>query len=213
MKKKIGHKIRQIRKRQNGGKGLSMEEFGKLFDPPASKGVVSNWENNYNYPNEKRLQRIAELGGISTRDLLYGPYTGIMEKVESESNEEYIEYDEVYYKEKERLYKEHLESYYKELSDSVEASREFLIDYIESPTNTSSFNHSILLLNQALRFSYIHKTENDDDPVLIRFLEDVIRILNEYSTNDKSLDQYSEEEIRNNVLGKVKYILDRARKE
>ncbi|MGX7091565.1 helix-turn-helix domain-containing protein [Hutsoniella sourekii] len=57
---KIGHKIREIRKSLPGK--LSMEEFGKLFDPPASKGVVSNWENNYNYPSEERLKLIAELG-------------------------------------------------------------------------------------------------------------------------------------------------------
>jgi len=70
MKRKIGDKIKRIRKMQNDGNGLSMEEFGKLFNPPASKGVVSNWENNYNYPNEKRLERIAELGGISVKELM-----------------------------------------------------------------------------------------------------------------------------------------------
>lgn len=70
MKKKIGDKIREIRKQQPGN--LSMEEFGKLFNPPASKGVVSNWENNYNYPNNARLNKIARLGNISVEELLYG---------------------------------------------------------------------------------------------------------------------------------------------
>lgn len=68
MKRKIGSKIRDIRKK----KKMSMENFGKLFEPPASKGVVSNWENDYNYPNNERLVRIAELGNISVDELLYG---------------------------------------------------------------------------------------------------------------------------------------------
>lgn len=67
MKKEIGYRIREIRNNKN----LSMADFGKLFSPPASRGVVSNWENNYNYPNEARLKKIAELGGISTKFLLY----------------------------------------------------------------------------------------------------------------------------------------------
>ena len=70
LKKKIGDKIKKIRKQQCGN--LSMEEFGKLFNPPASKGVVSNWENNYNYPNNERLKVIAKLGDISLDELLQG---------------------------------------------------------------------------------------------------------------------------------------------
>lgn len=57
MKNKTGFKIRQVRQ----DLGLSMEEFGKLFNPPASKGVVSNWENGYNKPNNERLKRLSEI--------------------------------------------------------------------------------------------------------------------------------------------------------
>ena len=64
----INHRIKEIRKSLN----MSMEEFGKLFDPVASKGVVSNWENNYNYPNKKRLEKIASLGNMTMDELLYG---------------------------------------------------------------------------------------------------------------------------------------------
>lgn len=85
MKKKIGDKIREIRKQQPGN--LSMEEFGKLFNPPASKGVVSNWENNYNYPNNARLNKIARLGNISVEELLYG------EKLEIQSFNSGEEFD------------------------------------------------------------------------------------------------------------------------
>ncbi|XJS10476.1 helix-turn-helix domain-containing protein [Aerococcaceae bacterium WGS1372] len=64
----VGARIKHIR----DTKSLSMEEFGKLFDPPASKGVVSNWENGYNLPNQERLKRIAELGNITVEELLHG---------------------------------------------------------------------------------------------------------------------------------------------
>lgn len=66
--KRLGEKIRQIRLRN----GLTMEEFGEQFNPVASKGIVSNWENGYNNPHPKRLKRIAELGGITVEELLEG---------------------------------------------------------------------------------------------------------------------------------------------
>ena len=68
MWKNIGYKIKGIREENE----LSMEKFGELFDPPASKGVVSNWENDYNYPNKQRVERIAELGNMTVNELLYG---------------------------------------------------------------------------------------------------------------------------------------------
>lgn len=68
MKEEIGNRIKLIRKNL----GLSMEDFGKLFTPKASKGVVSNWENNYNLPNNERLKKIAELGNVTTSYLLEG---------------------------------------------------------------------------------------------------------------------------------------------
>lgn len=66
----VGSKIRAIRKNL----GFSMEKFGTLFNPHASKGVVSNWENNYNLPNNNRLRKIAELGETTVEELLYGSY-------------------------------------------------------------------------------------------------------------------------------------------
>lgn len=62
----LSFQIKEIRKEL----GLSMEEFGKKFIPPASKGVVSNWENGYNMPNNARMAKIAELGSISVPYLL-----------------------------------------------------------------------------------------------------------------------------------------------
>jgi len=60
-KKKIGSRIRVIRNEL----GLTMNEFGQKFDPPASDSIVSRWERGVSAPNNDRLKRIAELGNIS----------------------------------------------------------------------------------------------------------------------------------------------------
>ncbi|MBG9987868.1 helix-turn-helix transcriptional regulator [Aerococcaceae bacterium DSM 111176] len=65
---KIGKRIRSIREKL----GMTSEEFAELFDPPASKGTVSKWENGRYLPNNKRLVKIARLGNISVEELLYG---------------------------------------------------------------------------------------------------------------------------------------------
>ena len=60
----LGEKIKRIRK----DKGLTMEEFGELFD--ASKGNVSMWESGKIIPNTQRLKAIANLAGITVDELL-----------------------------------------------------------------------------------------------------------------------------------------------
>ena len=67
---KVGYRIRIIRKE----KGMTMEEFGKLVGD-AKKSAVGNWERGDNFPNNERLKRIAEIGGISVEELLYGRKT------------------------------------------------------------------------------------------------------------------------------------------
>lgn len=64
----IGQRIKSIRLNL----GVNMEDFGKMFDPKASKGVVSNWENSYNKPNNKRIKEIAKMGNVSVDYLLHG---------------------------------------------------------------------------------------------------------------------------------------------
>lgn len=63
----LGRRIKSIRTE----KGLTTKEFGKLVED-ASDSLVSRWERGVNKPNNKRLKRIAELGGISLDELLYG---------------------------------------------------------------------------------------------------------------------------------------------
>ena len=68
--KSIGLRIKQLRT----AKGLTMEEFGKLFNPPANKSLVSKWENGKSLPNNERLKKITEIGNISMEYLLEGTF-------------------------------------------------------------------------------------------------------------------------------------------
>lgn len=67
----VGNRIRKIRNE----KGLTTEKFGELFDPPASKGTISKWENGRYLPNNERLVVIANLGEVSVEELIYGSKT------------------------------------------------------------------------------------------------------------------------------------------
>lgn len=64
----VGKRIRHIRY----DLGLSMTQFAKRIDKKAMSGTISNWETGKNLPNNERIKRIAELGGVSVNYLLYG---------------------------------------------------------------------------------------------------------------------------------------------
>lgn len=63
-----GQRIKRIRK----SLGLTMEDFGKSFNPPASKGLVGNWERGDNLPSKERLQKIAEMANTTVDEIKYG---------------------------------------------------------------------------------------------------------------------------------------------
>lgn len=63
-KKIIGQKIKNIRLE----KGMTLEEFGKMFG--ASKSNVRSWEIGTNLPNPERLKIIAKIADISIEELL-----------------------------------------------------------------------------------------------------------------------------------------------
>lgn len=67
-KTNIGRRIKAVRISQ----GLTMEEFGKLFEPPANKSLVSKWESGKSLPNNNRLKRISDIGKISLEYLIDG---------------------------------------------------------------------------------------------------------------------------------------------
>ena len=66
-KDEVGFRISNIRKRL----GLNQELFGQKINL-AHKSLVSKWEKGQSLPNNERLKMIAELGGISVDELLYG---------------------------------------------------------------------------------------------------------------------------------------------
>lgn len=65
----LGDRIKNIRLEL----GETMEEFGSRFN--TSKGTINNWEKDRNKPNKANLKAIADLGGMTVTELLYGiPY-------------------------------------------------------------------------------------------------------------------------------------------
>ena len=63
--KTTGEQIKRIRLEL----GETLEEFGKRFNPPANRSLVSGWENNRYTPNPERLKAIAEIGGTTVEEL------------------------------------------------------------------------------------------------------------------------------------------------
>lgn len=84
--KKLANNIKKIRLSKNE----TMEEFGKHFTPKAHKSLVSKWEKGLSQPNQKRLNKIAELGDMSINNLLYGdPVTFLYDNLELEDEYEF----------------------------------------------------------------------------------------------------------------------------
>lgn len=67
-KEHLGLKIKILRYKL----GLSMEEFGKIFN--ATKGSVSGWESGKVIPNIERLHQMAEMGNIPITELCFSPF-------------------------------------------------------------------------------------------------------------------------------------------
>ena len=76
-KKLIGERIKNIRQQ----KGMTLEEFGKMFG--ASKSNVRSWEIGKNLPNPERLKTIAKIADISVDTLLYGKMKERISKIVS----------------------------------------------------------------------------------------------------------------------------------
>ena len=62
----LGDRIKNIRLEL----GETMEEFGARFN--TSKGTINNWEKDRNKPNRSNLKAIADIGGLTVEELLYG---------------------------------------------------------------------------------------------------------------------------------------------
>lgn len=82
--KEVGYRIRSIRK----ANGMTTDTFGGIFNPPASKGTVSKWENGRYLPNNERLVKIAKEGKITVDELLYGSLDDYARRLLDELEEE-----------------------------------------------------------------------------------------------------------------------------
>lgn len=88
-KKNFGSRVKSIRK----AKGLNQEELGNMMDNPtrgenaANTAVVSAWERGISVPGPYRLKVIADLGGITVDELLYGSLDKFIYQTASEEIE------------------------------------------------------------------------------------------------------------------------------
>lgn len=53
--------VRNVRK----DKGMTQEEFGQLFEPKATKALVSKWEHGRNVPEPSRLRKLAAMANLN----------------------------------------------------------------------------------------------------------------------------------------------------
>lgn len=183
----LGQKIRNIRKT----KGLTMEEFGKLFSPPASKGVVSNWENNYNRPNNERLKKIAEFGGISVEELLYGQKKDYIKTLVVKIANYYYNID---ISDDNKLIN-HIVS---RLSDYS-----YTTDFVDLYTDNEELFNEVFFPNEWLSEDYIYWTELELSK-LSRHIEDIYD-----STSSIYNDTPIEDSIKN-TIDKISFILSQA---
>lgn len=63
----ISQRLAQLRKERF----LTLDDVSNIFEPPVSKGTVSNWENGHQYPSNKRIVALCDFYDVSI-DYLYG---------------------------------------------------------------------------------------------------------------------------------------------
>lgn len=169
-KEAVGKRIKALRTQ----KGLTMEKFGELFEPPASKSIVSRWERGKTLPSSERIKKISDIYDISTHYLLYGEHALTDFKHDQNNVAEKLKNEE----------------------DSIEVALEIFdfmsssvknqnIIYIEKNFNGIDLHKSsieqINLLKQAIE---INKKKVDEK--ILSHINKILKILIMTSNNDKS---------------------------
>lgn len=169
-KEAVGKRIKALRTQ----KGLTMEKFGELFEPPASKSIVSRWERGKTLPSSERIKKISDIYHISTHYLLYGEHALTDFKHDQNNVAEKLKNEE----------------------DSIEVALEIFdfmssseknqnIIYIEKNFNGIDLHKSsieqINLLKQAIEIN----KKNVDEKILSH-INKILKILIMTSNNDKS---------------------------
>ncbi|MDQ8460622.1 helix-turn-helix domain-containing protein [Enterococcus faecium] len=165
--KDIGNRIKALRI----SLGLTMEEFGKKFIPAADKSLVSRWEKGTSLPNNERLKRISELGGVSMIYLLEGKMTA--------SDMENAPQDTIF------TLKQSIEGDTNELTENV---FNYSLDFINNYTNyddleTWSINNLYKLLFTLRKIDNENLSKNTKDFILI-----LLQNLNFEIQNSPSID-------------------------
>lgn len=136
-KQQVGQRIKKIREEILG---VSMSKFGSIIDNKAKSGTVANWETGKNLPNHKRLIRIAELGGKTVEELLYGSAKQRISNILLNSIDENCHY-----------YDEDLYDYISEYlsSNNHDDIKSFILrsvdDFISNYGASTEDNHSIII--------------------------------------------------------------------
>lgn len=191
----IGIRIKSIRLE----KGLTLHEFGDLIDG-ADRSIASRWERGISLPNNERLKKIANLGGISVDELLYGTfdsfvYTIYNDIMNDEYAEGYLRFEASALREIQKadinrfkeIFNETLD-YIKELgysygdeSEIKERFYEVIFDYYhnEEPTNTGLINHVkrvLFNLSNHVLIGY-SSTAKEDNPISDDLISELKAIL------------------------------------
>lgn len=197
-KKDVGQRIKIIRLK----KGMTLEEFGKLFN--TSKGIISRWENGISIPNPERLKKIAELGGISIDYLLNGENISVDRKqlkeyivfglnalLQSDKTSDYTKKAIRYFLEKGN-YKSLIEKFYSDFTS--EFYKSLVLDRPDDFYKTNSF---VFWLESSIIKNYQKEVKNNEN-----FIQYVKRLV------PYSIDDYQDynDEIQfplNNVLSEL----------
>lgn len=156
--------LADIIKKTRNDLGKSQEEFGKLFNPPAAKSIISRWEKGVSVPSKNRLEKISNLSGIPIHLLKNtNLYYSILNLVKFSLGYNSDEYED-------------------DLKNIKEMSLEDR-KFIESANKINSYS-SFDLFIQPPDFSYINSLNDEKRN----------RVLNEYNTNEynKKISYYTQ---------------------
>lgn len=185
-KKLVGERISVIRK----SLGLTMEQFGhRVLN--ADRSLVSKWERGKAVPNNARVKIIAELGSISVNELLYGK----------------LAFNDLSDEEKAMALESH-----KEVLSKREAGRtQYILDFLDNISEFKSHDEALSLLSNAIRYSFIVEKYSNEGTKLIGLLDHIIKILNDYTESGEVTSGKTKEEVRENLIGYLDYILDNSK--
>lgn len=201
-KKIIGQKIKNIRLE----KGMTLEEFGKMFG--ASKSNVRSWEIGTNLPNPERLKIIAKIADISIEELLsVNSYDQLKMKIINHIGDKIPGITK-------NIAGKGIVKYYSERNSVIERTLSILLETFD---NIETIDEQTIesTIKQVTLLDWISQELNNDEAILIatKIKLENIRLfvkksyeLNKIQKGDKSLNLYNT--IDNNLKNNFSWIDD-----